>query len=88
MPVVSQSEVMASLPRLLREVDKEAVAIESEGREVAYLVSPREYATTREAKTRRLLEAMSELQDEVAKNASEKGLDLNELAKDLDRKRA
>ena len=88
MRAISQSEVASCLPRLLCEVETEAVAIESEGREVAYLVSPREYATTREAKTKRLFEAMAALQDEVAKNASEKGLDLNELARDLDRKRA
>ena len=88
MRAISESEVVSSLPRLLREVEREAVAIESEGREVAYLVSPQEYATTREARTRRLLEAMEALQDEVAKNASKQGLDINDLARDLDRKRA
>jgi antitoxin (DNA-binding transcriptional repressor) of toxin-antitoxin stability system len=88
MRAIAQTEIASALPGLLREVEKESVAIESDGRQVAYLVSPREHATTREAETKRLLEATAALQDEIAKNVREKGLDLDELMRDLDRKRA
>jgi PHD/YefM family antitoxin component YafN of YafNO toxin-antitoxin module len=88
MRVIAQSEVASALPGLLRDVESEAVAIENDGRQVAYLVSPKEYATTREARTKRLLEATAALQDEIAKNVRKKGLDLDELMRDLDRKRA
>ena len=86
MRAIAQTEIASALPGLLREVEKESVVIESDGRQVAYLVSPEEYATTREAKTKHLLESMSALQDEIQRNVREKGLDLNELMRDLDRK--
>lgn len=88
MRAIAQSEVASALPGLLRDVEREAVAIENDGCQVAYLVSPQEYATTREAKTKRLLDATVALQNEIAKNVREKGLDLDELMRDLDRKRA
>jgi len=88
MRAIAQSEVASALPGLLRDVEREAVAIEDNGRQVAYLVSPQEYETTREAKTKRLVEATAALQNEIAKNAREKGLDLGELMRDLDRKHA
>jgi hypothetical protein len=88
MRAIAQSEVASALPGLLRDVETEAVAIEWDGRQVAYLVSPQEDTTNREAKTKRRLEATAALQDEIAKNVREKDLDLNELMRDLDRKRA
>ena len=62
------------------------VAIQQDGREIAYLVSPEEFATMREASRQRLIDASNAASAEIAKNVREKGLDLDDLMRSLDRK--
>ena len=86
MRTVSQYEAASSLPSLLQGVEEGAVAIEQDGREIAYLISPEEFATTREARRQHLLDASDALSAEIAKNVREKGLSLEDLMRSLDRK--
>ena len=86
MRTVSQYEAASSLPSLLQRVEQGAVAIQQDGREIAYLISPEEFETTREARRQRLIEATNALSAEIAKNVREKGLSLDDLMRSLDRK--
>ena len=86
MRTVSQNEAASSLPSLLQGVEQGAVAIQQDGREIAYLISPKEFETTREARNQRLLDASDALSAEIAKNVREKGLSLEDLMRSLDRK--
>jgi PHD/YefM family antitoxin component YafN of YafNO toxin-antitoxin module len=86
MKEILESEIATALPSMLREVDRESIAIRSGGRPVAYLVSPREFETTREARAKQAIEAMEALQTEVATNIEQCGLSMDELMRDVDRK--
>ncbi len=86
MRTVSQYEAGASLPSLLQGVEKGAVAIEQDGREIAYLISPEEFAITREARRQRLLDAGKAASNEIARKVVLKGLHLEGLMRSLDRK--
>ena len=86
MRAVSESEVLATLPSILKKVETESVAIQQDGREVAYIISPQEYEFTREAKRQRLVRATKTLSDEIQTAVREKGLDLDDLMSSLDRK--
>ena len=86
MRTVSQNEAASSLPSLLQGVEQGAVAIQQDGREIAYLISPKEFETTREARNQRLLDASNALSAEIAKIVREKGLSLEDLMRSLDRK--
>ena len=86
MRTVTQSEAASSLASLLQETEQGAVAIQQDGREVAYLISPEEFETTREARRQRLIDASNAASAEIAKNVREKGLDLDDLMRSLDRK--
>jgi len=86
MKEILESEIATVLPSMLHEVDRESIAIRSDGRPVAYLVSPREFETTREARGKQAIEALKALQTEVALNVEQHGLSVDELMRDLDRK--
>jgi PHD/YefM family antitoxin component YafN of YafNO toxin-antitoxin module len=73
-------------PRSFTEVEKEGVAIRSNGEPIAYVISPQEFETTRLARAKRALTALDQLSSEISRNAVEQGLDRNESGRDLDRK--
>ena len=83
---MTRNEAVSSLPSLLQGVEQGAVAIQQDEREIAYLVSPEQFATTREASRQRLIDASHAASAEIAKNVREKGLDLDDLMRSLDRK--
>ena len=86
MKEIFESEVAQILPGLLPEVARESIAIRSNGKPIAYVISPLEFETTRLARAKRALAALEELSSEIARNAVEQGLDRDELVTDLDRK--
>jgi len=86
MRAISQSEAVSSISALLDELDKEPVVIRKDGRDIAYLISPDEFETTREARTRRLLDISDIASAEIEENVRLKGLDRFELMKSLERK--
>ena len=83
---VSQSDAPSLLPSLLEQVAREPVVIQRDGREIAYLISPEEYAIGRDPSTQGLLQAYQALATEIAENVQRKGLDVEDLMKSLDRK--
>lgn len=86
MRTISQTEALLLLPSLLEQVAEESVAIQQDGREIAYLISPDEYALGTGAGTEDLLHAYEALAAEIALNVQRKELDLGELMRSLDRK--
>jgi PHD/YefM family antitoxin component YafN of YafNO toxin-antitoxin module len=84
---ILESEIATELPGLLSVVERESIAIRSDGAPVAYLVSPRQFESTNEFKRQKLLEASRALSDDIQANVAKHGLDLDELMRDLDRKR-
>ncbi len=86
MRVVSQAEATSSLGALLEVVEEGAVAIQKDGREIAYLISPEEFECTREAKRQHLTQASQAASAEIAENVRLKDLNLEELMRSLDRK--
>jgi len=83
---ILESEIATELPGLLSVVERESIAIRSDGRSVAYLISAQQFESTSEFKRQRLLEASRALSDEIEQNVARHGLDLDELMRDLDRK--
>ena len=91
MRVVAQSDIVNSLPSLLEDfahenVPHEAVAIQSDGRNVAFVISPEEYETIHLARNQRLIAATERLSSRIAERAEADGLDLGDLMRSLDRK--
>jgi PHD/YefM family antitoxin component YafN of YafNO toxin-antitoxin module len=57
MRVVSESDAIQSLPALLREADHEAIVVRDGDRELAVIVSARDYEFLRRARVEALLQA-------------------------------
>jgi PHD/YefM family antitoxin component YafN of YafNO toxin-antitoxin module len=86
MRTIAISEAGTRLSSLVQEIDKDTFAIERDGRKVAYLISPEEYATTRKARGQALLEAYGALSVEIADKASRGEVDVDDLMRSLYRK--
>jgi prevent-host-death family protein len=83
MRTVAQSEVAATLPKLLDEVERQPVVISRDGREVGALVSMKSYELVRQANIKRFLELCNEMGDEIAAKAAEQGTPLAEVRRYL-----
>jgi CBS-domain-containing membrane protein len=84
--VVSESDAIQSLPTLLREAEKQTVVVRDGDRELAAIVSMKDYETIRKAKVERLKMAMQQYGDSLRADATEAGISLDELERMLDRK--
>ncbi len=86
MRTIEISEAEARLSSLVNEVETEPFALQRNGTQIAFLVSPAEYATTLCAKRESLLGSLHDLQDEIEEKAANGEVDLEELMSILDRK--
>ena len=89
MRTVAIAEAESRFASLLDEVEREPLAIERDGNQVAFIVSPAEYATTRRARGQALLTSLDAIHAEIEARMSRGEFgqdDLDELEKSLDRK--
>jgi PHD/YefM family antitoxin component YafN of YafNO toxin-antitoxin module len=70
MRVVSEADAIQSLPSLLREVDRQAIVVCDGDRELAVIVSAKEYESMRQARIDRFLQAC----DAMAEDAKKAGI--------------
>ena len=82
--VVSHSELIGNAPDLARVVGRETVLVQKDGETVAFIVSPSEYESTREAKAMRAIDAMMAFRNHMQSVATP--AELEELERELDRK--
>jgi len=80
---VGQSEAIATLPKLLDEVEQQPVAISREGQEVAVLVSMKGYEAVRRANWERMNAISEEASARVDAHAAELGISPEELVERL-----
>jgi prevent-host-death family protein len=83
MRTVAQSEAIATLPKLLDEVERQSVVISREGQEVAALVSMKNYELVRKANIKAFLELCDQMGDEIAAKAAEEGIPVEEVQRYL-----
>lgn len=82
---ISEQDLVAKAPDLIKMVGKQSVFIQKDGETVAVVISAKEYESTREARVQRLFSAMDAVTEAIySKNPSEE--ELLELEKALDRK--
>jgi PHD/YefM family antitoxin component YafN of YafNO toxin-antitoxin module len=65
MRTVSENDAVVTLPSIIDELGSESVAIERDGKDVAVLMSPVEYESTRRMKIKRLVESMDRIATSV-----------------------
>ncbi len=86
MKTVDLSEAESQLSSLLSEIEREPLAIERDGSQVAFIVSPAEFFERTEEKRRAFLEAWDALSAEIEEKAARGEIDIEDLMKSLDRK--
>ena len=86
MSVVTEADVIARLPSLLKDAEQRAVIISDGDNELGALVSMEDLQIVRRVKVDRFLSAMHELGKELRAAAAEEGISVDELERMLDRK--
>jgi prevent-host-death family protein len=83
MRTVAQSEAIATLPKLLDEVEQQPVVISREGKRVAALVSMKSFELMRKANVKSFLDLCDQTSEEIATAADAQGVPLDEVQRYL-----
>jgi len=83
MRTVGQSEAIATLPKLLDEVVQQSVVISREGREIAALVSMKDFAEMRKFNLERIDEISRKAKARIDSHAAELGITPEQLVERL-----
>ncbi len=89
MKTLELSEAEGQLSSLVEDVEAEPLALERDGKQIAFLVSPAEFATTLQARRKAALDSLHAIHTEIESRMN-KGeytqQDLDDLVGSLDRK--
>jgi prevent-host-death family protein len=83
MRTVGQSEAIATLPKLLDEVEQQSVVISREGQEIAALVSIEDFARVRKLNLDRIDEISRKAEARIERHAAELGIAPEQLVERL-----
>lgn len=83
MRTVAQSEAIATLPALLDEVEQQPVVISREGRQVAALVSMKNYELMRRLNWERIDDISKQAEARIDRNAAKLGITSEQLVERL-----
>ncbi len=86
MKTVAIADAESRLAALLSEIEREPLAIERDGHEVAFIVSPAQFFERTQEKRRAFLAAWDALSSEIEEKAARGEIDIEDLMKSLDRK--